>query len=70
MSEEVWVSGDDVLVMESLIRDVNRINTEAKFTVNINSTAVTNWVRHPAKSRSRDLPRDLSRDFMTPYAIT
>jgi hypothetical protein len=33
------------------------------------SLAVTNWVRHPAKSRSRDLPRDLSRDFMTPYAI-
>jgi hypothetical protein len=31
---------------------------------------VTNWVRHSAKSRSRDLPRDLSRDFMTPYAIT
>jgi hypothetical protein len=31
---------------------------------------VTNWVRHPAKSRSHDLPRDLSRDFMTPYAIT
>jgi hypothetical protein len=40
MSEEVWVSGDDVFVMESLIHDVHRINTEAKFTVNINSTAV------------------------------
>ena len=45
MSEEVWVSGDDVLVMESLIRDVHRINTEAKFTVNINSTAVQKVVK-------------------------
>jgi hypothetical protein len=45
MSEEVWVSGDGVLVMESLIRDVNRINTEAKFTVNINSTAVQKVVK-------------------------
>jgi hypothetical protein len=40
MSEEVWVSGDGVFEMESLIREVNRIIIEAKFTVNINSTAV------------------------------
>ena len=39
------MSGDDVLVMESLIRDVHRINTEAKFTVNINSTAVQKVVK-------------------------
>jgi hypothetical protein len=39
------VLGDGVLVMESLIRDVNRINTEAKFTVNINSTAVQKVVK-------------------------
>jgi hypothetical protein len=40
MSEEVRVSGDGVFEMESLIREVNRIIIEAKFTVNINSTAV------------------------------
>jgi hypothetical protein len=40
MSEEVRVLGDGVLEMESLIREVNRIIIEAKFTVNINSTAV------------------------------
>jgi hypothetical protein len=40
MSEEVRVSGDGVFKMESLIREVNRIIIEAKFTVNINSTAV------------------------------
>jgi hypothetical protein len=40
MSEEVWVSGDGVFEMESLIREVNRIIIEAKFTVNINSMAV------------------------------
>jgi hypothetical protein len=40
MSEEVRVSGDGVFEMESLIRDVNRINIKVKFTVNINSTAV------------------------------
>jgi hypothetical protein len=40
MSEEVRVSGDGVFEMESLIREVNRIIIKAKFTVNINSTAV------------------------------
>jgi hypothetical protein len=40
MSEELRVSGNGVLEMESLIREVNRIISEAKFTVNINSTAV------------------------------
>jgi hypothetical protein len=40
MLEEVRVSGNGVFEMESLIRDVIRINIEAKFTVNINSTAV------------------------------
>jgi hypothetical protein len=40
MSEEVQVSGDSVFEMESLIQEVNRIIIEAKFTVNINSTAV------------------------------
>jgi hypothetical protein len=40
MSEELQVSGDGVFEMESLIREVNRIIIEAKFTVNINSTAI------------------------------
>jgi hypothetical protein len=45
MSEEVWVSGDGVLVMESLIRDVNRINTEAKFTVNVRNSLLKKPVK-------------------------
>jgi hypothetical protein len=45
MSEEIQVSGDGVFEMESLIRNVNRINTEAKFTVNINSMAVQKVVK-------------------------
>jgi hypothetical protein len=40
MLEEVPVPGDGVFEMESLIREVNRIIIEAKFTVNINSTAI------------------------------
>jgi len=45
MPEEVRVSGDGVFEIESLIRDVNRINIEAKFTININLMAIQKVVK-------------------------
>jgi hypothetical protein len=40
VAEQVGVSGDCVLEMESLICDVDRIIIEAKLAVNVNTTAV------------------------------
>jgi hypothetical protein len=55
VAEQVGVSGDSVLEMESLICDVDRTIIEAKLAVNVNMTAVQKVVtsaiiREPSKT--------------------